>query len=93
MTGLRANAGVCCVHEINRINRVVIEHAGKQGADDGPRPRSGPRVPIACGASIALVLNQIFRFAKRKGYISDPPVIAIPPSRQNSDLISRRRSA
>jgi integrase len=30
------------------------------------------------------VLNQIFRFAKRKGYISDPPVIAIPSSRQNS---------
>jgi integrase len=30
------------------------------------------------------VLNQIFRFAKRKGYISDPPVIAIPLSRQNS---------
>jgi hypothetical protein len=29
-------------------------------------------------------LNQIFRFAKRKGYISDPPVIAIPSSRQNS---------
>ena len=30
------------------------------------------------------MLNQIFRFAKRKGYISDPPVIAIPSSRQNS---------
>ena len=30
------------------------------------------------------MLNQIFRFAKRKGYISDPPAIAIPPSRQNS---------
>ena len=30
------------------------------------------------------VLNQIFRFAKRKGYITDPPVIAIPSSRQNS---------
>ena len=30
------------------------------------------------------VLNQIFRFARRKGYISDPPVIAIPSSRQNS---------
>jgi integrase len=30
------------------------------------------------------VLNQIFCFAKRKGYISDPPVIAIPSSRQNS---------
>jgi hypothetical protein len=36
------------------------------------------------------VLNQIFRFAKRKGYISDPPVIGIPPSRQNSELISQR---
>jgi integrase len=30
------------------------------------------------------VLNQIFRFAKRKGYIKDPPVIALPASRQNS---------
>jgi hypothetical protein len=30
------------------------------------------------------VLNQIFRFAKRKGYISDPPVIAIPSSRQST---------
>ena len=30
------------------------------------------------------MFNQIFRFAKRKGYISDPPVIAIPSSRQNS---------
>ena len=30
------------------------------------------------------MLNQIFRFAKRKGYISDPPVIAIPSSRQDS---------
>ena len=30
------------------------------------------------------VLNQIFRFAKRKGYITDPPVIAVPSSRQNS---------
>jgi integrase len=30
------------------------------------------------------VLNQIFRFAKRKGYINDLPVIAVPSSRQNS---------
>ena len=30
------------------------------------------------------MFNQIFRFAKRKGYISDPLVIAIPSSRQNS---------
>jgi hypothetical protein len=29
--------------ELELRRRVVIEHAGKQGADDGPRPRSGPR--------------------------------------------------
>ena len=30
------------------------------------------------------VLNQIFRFAKRKGYINDPPVIQVPSSRKTS---------
>jgi integrase len=30
------------------------------------------------------ILNQIFRFAKRKGYISDTPVITLATSRQNS---------
>ena len=30
------------------------------------------------------ILNQIFRFAKRKGYISDPPVITVPSARQDS---------
>ena len=30
------------------------------------------------------VLNQIFSFAKRKGYIGDPPLIAVPSGRQNS---------
>jgi integrase len=30
------------------------------------------------------VLNQIFRFAKRKGYIGDPPEITLPSLRHNS---------
>ena len=30
------------------------------------------------------VLNQVFRFAKRRGYISDPPIIAVPSSRQSA---------
>jgi hypothetical protein len=30
------------------------------------------------------VLNQIFRFAKRKGYVGDPPTISVPSWRQNA---------
>jgi len=36
----------------------------------------------------ALLSVQIFRFAKRKGYISDPPVIAIPASQTSRPDIS-----
>jgi hypothetical protein len=38
------------------------------------------------------VLNQIFRFAKRKGYISDPPQSQFHRRGKIPELISRKRS-
>ena len=48
-----------------------VEHAKKQPA-------------ISTLRNERTVLNQIFRFAKRKGYISTPPEIGIPKLRQNT---------
>jgi integrase len=78
-----------------RIEIWVLPHLGNQLIDTlndnamseylGWRVGQAKKPPaIATLRNERTVLNQIFRFAKRKGYISDPPVIAVPAGRQNS---------
>jgi integrase len=78
-----------------RIEIWVLPHLGNQLIDTlndnamseylGWRVGQAKKPPaLATLRNERTVLNQIFRFAKRKGYISDPPVIAVPAGRQNS---------
>ena len=47
--------------------------------------RSAKKLPaISTLRNERTILNQIFRFAKREGYISDTPTITLPTLRQNS---------
>ena len=66
-------------HTINAINEDALAHYFQWRVDQAKKPPA-----IATLRGERTVLNQIFRFAKRKGYISDPPSFNVPSSRQNS---------
>jgi integrase len=64
---------------IDAINESVLAQHIQWRVDQAKKPPA-----IATLRNERTVLNQIFRFAKRQGYISDLPEITLPHSRQNS---------
>jgi integrase len=64
---------------INTINESILAQHIQWRVDQAKKPPA-----IATLRTERTVLNQIFRFAKREGYISDTPEITLPTLRQNS---------
>ena len=64
---------------IDAINESVLAQHIQWQVDQAKKPPA-----ISTLRNERTVLNQIFRFAKREGYISDLPRIPLPTFRQNS---------
>ncbi len=64
---------------IDLINHDAISNYLQWRVDQSKKPPATSTLRIE-----RTIFNQIFRFAKRKGYISEPPEIALPSSRINA---------
>jgi integrase len=64
---------------VGAINESVLAQYTQWRVDHAKKPPA-----LSTLRNERTVLNQIFRFAKREGYIGDPPEIALPSLRQNA---------